>query len=213
MEGMTDILRADRQAFIEEKRAWNEARQLAGNRSWLTLTSKGRYICLVCDTHHHTALMGKKGRGKSSKFLLRNGGVEHNRQFSDAVAKHENTELHFDCLQLDDQRQADPISFALAIQTAEAKEVTGRVFRTLLDNTLHYRAFLQHEALCFLQRCNGLDMGDRLHSDDIAPQMLTCIYNCQLADVRKFLSTPNEFTKEATECRMCCRQSLRQAVH
>lgn len=60
--------------------------------------------------------------------------------------------------------QAEPLQFALRLQEVEADAVTRRIFRTVLDSILHYRSFLEHESICFLQSENGVEMGDRLHS-------------------------------------------------
>ena len=50
--------------------------------------------------------------------------------------------------------------------------MTARVFRIALDSLKHYRSFLEHEALCFLQSENDTDLGHRLHGRKTAATML-----------------------------------------
>ena len=64
----------------------------------------------------------------------------------------------------------------------------------MLDSLKHYRSFLEHENLCFLQTQNDTNLGDRLHGRKTAATMLETIYAYQREQTASFLSTPNEHT-------------------
>lgn len=193
---LLDDVAAQRTSLAEERRQFTDSKKLASDRDWLVLLGNGNYICLVCDTHHHALQPDERGpRFLESPFLRRNGGLRVGEYFSRQVCKHENTQAHAHCWQLEDHRQAEPLQYAFRMQEQEADEVTRRIFRTVLDSLCHHRSFLEHESLCFLQSENGLEMGDRLHMRLTAASMLETIYTVQREQARLFLVTPNMYTQ------------------
>ena len=84
--------------------------------------------------------------------------------------------MHEKCWALEEDRESNPLLHAFSKAEHAADEVTARVFRTVLDSLKHYRSFLEHEALCFLQHENGVELGERLHGRQTASTMLETIY-------------------------------------
>ena len=117
------------------------------------------------------------------------------RRFAQQVCEHEGTKFHERCWALEEDREAAPLLHAFHHADKEVREVTCRIFRTVLDSLSHYRSFLEHENICFLQHENGLDIGDRLHGRKSAATALETIYTVQREQMSTFLTTPNAYTK------------------
>lgn len=171
-----DDVKVQRKELLEERKEFSKTKKLASEREWLVMLGTGNYICVYCDTHHHQLRGQGCGRFMESPFLRRNGGVKYCTEFSIKVCKHEQTKMHAACWALEEDREADPLLHAFGRAEHAADVVTARVFRTVLDSLKHYRSFLEHEALCFLQHKNGVELGERLHGRKTASTMLETIY-------------------------------------
>ena len=55
--------------------------------------------------------------------------------------------MHILTIELDEERDRDPLEYSSPQQQLEARVVTTNLFRTTYDNALHYRAFLDYENL------------------------------------------------------------------
>lgn len=192
---LLEEVKAQRQALAEERQQFADSKKLASERKWLVMLGNGRHICVHCDRHYH--LLGGQdcGRFLDSPWLQRNGGVKYNDGFQKQARTHENSKMHSICVSLEEERDAEPLRHAFKLAEHDADEVTARVFKIVLDSLKHYRSFLEHEALCFLQTQNDTNLGDRLHGRKTAATMLETIYAEQSDQAALFLSTPNEYTR------------------
>jgi hypothetical protein len=146
-----DEVKAQRKALAEERQQFTDSKKLAADRVWLAVLGNGRYICMCCDRHFHQLAKQDCGRFLESPWLQRNGGVKYGDQFRKQIHQHEHSNMHRICVSLEEERDAQPLLHAFRLAEHEADEVTARVFKIVLDSLKHYRSFLEHEALCFLQ--------------------------------------------------------------
>jgi hypothetical protein len=84
---------------------------------------------------------------QESPWILRNGGVKYRNRFCQQVRKHEESDMHILAIELDEERDCEPLEYSLQQQQLEARDITANLFRTTYDNALHYRAFLDYENL------------------------------------------------------------------
>jgi hypothetical protein len=148
---LVDEVKAQRKALAEERQQFADSKKLAADRFWLAVLGNGRYICMCCDRHFHQLSGQDCGRFLESPWLQRNGGVKYGDSFRAQIFKHENSNMHRICVSLEEERDAQPLLHAFRLAEHDADEITARVFKILLDSLKHYRSFLEHEALCFLQ--------------------------------------------------------------
>mmetsp|Transcript_39478 Transcript_39478/g.97477 ORF Transcript_39478/g.97477 Transcript_39478/m.97477 type:complete len:205 (-) Transcript_39478:97-711(-) len=185
---------SERHSIAAEFETLRDARTLASTHNWLAMLATGKYICLVCTSHFH--LVKTRGNWRATMpFLECNGGYEpRDGQYTRSVARHEACDVHIQCVQLEGERQSNPLQHAIAVQQAAADEITARIFRTAIHLFLRYRPFIDHEYLVLLQNDNGASMGDRLHSHMTASRMLETVYPVLHQDVISFISTRNEYS-------------------
>ena len=144
-------VQGQRKALQDERKQFAESKKLASERKWLAMLGNGRYICIHCDHHFHQLSEQGCGRFLESPWLQRNGGVKYNYNFNSQIRDHESSKMHSICISLEEERDAQPLLHAFRLAEHDADEVTARVFKIVLDSLKHYRSFLEHEALCFLQ--------------------------------------------------------------
>lgn len=144
-------VQGQRKALEEERKQFADSKKLAAERSWLVMLGNGRHICIHCDRHFHQLSGQGCGRFLESPWIQRNNGVKYGDNFTAQVFTHENSKMHGICVALAEERDAQPLLNAFRLAEHDADEVTARVFKVVLDSLKHYRSFLEHEALCFLQ--------------------------------------------------------------
>ena len=167
VDNRRDLLRHEAELF-------NTSKQLASAKDWVMCGSDAKYSCGVC-TRHSSHFRHPSQR--NSKWIIGNGGFKYSSRLSVEVCKHETSEMHGIALELEDERSHDPLHFSLQHQLAESRSITAKLFRTVYDNTLHFRAFLDYENIVHLQHHNDFEVGDQLHSRNTAPTMLRVIYH------------------------------------
>jgi hypothetical protein len=133
-----------RDKLTSQQQAYDNSRKLASSRDWLLLMPNGRYCCGVCTTHCSLLTHIKQ---RESPFILSNGGVRYTYNFSSAVNEHGQSKMHAQSGEHEQDRMRKPLEFSLHVQLLESREITLKLFRTVLDNALHYRSFLDYENL------------------------------------------------------------------
>jgi hypothetical protein len=79
--------------------------------------------------------------------------------------------MHEFCVEAEAERVCNPLLFGFDQQMRASREITAKLFRTSLDNAIHYRAFLDYENLVVLQHLNGAEIGEHLHSRNTSTKM------------------------------------------
>ena len=128
----------------EESKAFTERKNLASSRSWPLLMPNGRYCCGVCTSH---ASHFNHQKQYTSPWLMANGGVKYADRFSNKALKHEESNMHELAIELEAERALNPLEFSLQHQLHESRVITAKLFRTTLDNAIHFCAFLDFESL------------------------------------------------------------------
>jgi hypothetical protein len=151
IKAASEVLDQNREALVAEREAFETSRKLASNRGWLLLMRNGRYCCSCCSSHYHTM---KTSTQRHSPWVKDNGGVICNSQLSRKICGHEVGEMHGLCVELDAERACAPLQYGFDVQLEMSRVITEKLFRTTLDNCLHYRSFLDYENLIELQHLN-----------------------------------------------------------
>ena len=142
MKELIDTVDHRRDLLRNEQDLFASSQKLASNRHWLMLLPSGRYCCGPCTSH---SSFSKSSSQIHSPWLLCNGAVKYDSDFSRKVCKHETSHMHDLALELDGERVCDPLEYSLQHQLQEGRSVTEKLFRTVYSNTLHYRVFLDYE--------------------------------------------------------------------
>ena len=81
--------------------------------------------------------------------MMANGGVKCADRFSNKALKHEESDMREPAIKLEAERALNPLEFSLRHQLHESRVITAKLFRTTLDNAIHFRAYLDSESLVY----------------------------------------------------------------
>lgn len=191
MKQLTHEVDTRRELLRQEAVLFSSSQRLASTRSWLTTSSNGKYHCGICTRHSSQFSCGSQ---TNSKWILGNHGIRYGARFAETVCKHEDSDMHILSTELEEERSLDPLYFSLQCQLAQSRTITTKLFRTVYDNCLHYRSFLDYENLVHLQHCNDGDIGDQLHSRMTAALMLQVVYRKDRMIYKDHFTTINPAT-------------------
>lgn len=191
MKQLADEVDTRRELLRQEGDLFSSSQRLASTRTWLTRSSNGKYHCGICTRHSSQFTCGSQ---MNSKWIVGNRGIRYGARFTISVCEHEDSDMHTLSMKLEEERSLNPLHFSLQCQLAQSRTITAKLFRTVYDNCLHYRSFLDYENLVHLQHLNDGDLGDQLHSRMTAALMLQVVYRKDRMIYRVHFTTINPAT-------------------
>ena len=154
-------------------------------------------VCEVCDSYvkaNEIPASVRLGRALgSSTFLSRNGRclLANKKSVVDVLERHIKSALHVYVL---GQNNALSIRTSLARALVSKNEQLIRLMRTALNTVANYRSLLSYEYDVRLQVLNGLDMGNRQHSREAMKNIILCIGDVWLEDMRNHAQSRHPLT-------------------